>query len=240
MSYGVPCISSPTVWLWIFFFRWLTVWPSIQFLAKKGGRFQNLPAVLSNQARCIGALLNKLDIHQDALWVHPSALSFTCLIFTTLDSWWWPLHTHPRHLSSLPMWSRSLSCFSYDTPEYYMAGKPKTENTTQHRSLSSDGNFLAWVSHPCQLHFLLKQGFGETLLHWNAGGPPAPPFFSLVVQGFHNSGWRNPKKPHQLLCGKTFPLRRPQGLAKQLITNYGTAMLSVEGAGGNLVLSSLP
>lgn len=100
-------------------------------------------------------------------------------------------------------------------------------------SLSLNGTFQAWASHPCQLDFLLKHRFRETLLHLNIWG-----FYLFSVFRIHI--WRNSKKLQQLLCKKSFPLRRPHVLAKQLITNCRTEMLSVRGAGGNLVLSSLP
>ena len=165
----------------------------------------------------------------------------------TPDSQHRSLLTYPGFLSSLLTHSTLLSCcrgkkrqnkttIQYTwVPEYLSTawGRPKIENMTQHKTLSWNGTFLAWFSHPCQFHFLLMQDFRQTWLHLNIWG-----FIFFKVSRAHVG--RNPKKLQQLVCEKSFPLRGPHVLAKQLITNCGTEMLSGSRAGGNLVLRSLP
>ena len=165
----------------------------------------------------------------------------------TPDSQHRSLLTYPGFLSSLLTHSTLLSCgrgkkrqnkttIQYTwVPEYLSTawGRPKIENMTQHKTLSWNGTFLAWFSHPFQFHFLLMQDFRQTWLHLNIWG-----FIFFKVSRAHVG--RNPKKLQQLVCEKSFPLRGPHVLAKQLITNCGTEMLSGSRAGGNLVLRSLP
>lgn len=69
-------------------------------------------------------------------------------------------------------------------------GQPKTENVTKHKSFSFSGTFLAWISQPCQLHFLLKQRFRETLFHLNIRGSPLHP----RPQGFQDSNMKKCKE----------------------------------------------
>ena len=180
----------------------------------------------------------------DAFWVcwglHPSLaqcprplIPSTDLSSHILVSWVHFLHT--QHSLVVAGEKKDKTKPQYNTPEYLSTawGRPKIENMTQHKTLSWNGTFLAWFSHPCQFHFLLMQDFRQTWLHLNIWG-----FIFFKVSRAHVR--RNPKKLQQLVCEKSFPLRGPHVLAKQLITNCGTEMLSGSRAGGNLVLRSLP
>lgn len=238
VGYGISCLSRSTSVTGIFFLSDLQC--GHQYYST--GVFRKLVAALSNQTRrrCFRSPRKSARSMLDAFWVcwglHPSLAQCPRPLIPSTDlsshipaSWVHFLHT--QHSLVVSGGKQIKTTIQYTWVLH--RGRPKIEKVTQHKTLSWNGTFLAWFPHPCQFHFLLKEDFRQTWLHLNIWG-----FIFFKVSRAHVG--RNPKKLQQLVCEKSFPLRGPHVLAKQLITNCGTEMLSGSRAGGNLVLRSLP
>lgn len=230
----------PDLQVWLGFFFLSDLWCGHQYYST--GVFWKLVAALSNQTRCRCFRSPRKSARSilDAFWVcwglHPSLAQSPRPLIPSTDlsshipaSWVHFLHTQHSLVVSGGKQIKTTTQYTW----VLHRGRPKIEKVTQHKTLSWNGTFLAWFPHPCQFHFLLKEDFRQTWLHLNIWG-----FIFFKVSRAHVG--RNPKKLQQLVCEKSFPLRGPHVLAKQLITNCGTEMLSGSRAGGNLVLRSLP
>ena len=167
------------------------------------------------------------------------ASSFTFLVSKTPGLQHRPLLTYSSFLSSLLTHSTFLKLFqgekNHNTVHLSTAqgvAKDRKRDPTQDSFLKWNFSGMIFSSLPVSLSPKARLQTNMTpFKHLRL-------YFFFKVSRAHVR--RNPKKLQQLVCEKRFPLRGPHVLAKQLITNCGTEMLSGSRAGGNLVLRSLP